>query len=406
MWHLLKLAARNVFRQRVRSAVSLAAIAVGVVALVISAGFIQDIFLQLGEAMIRSQSGHIQISRTGFYETGTRSPERFLIGDQATLRRQLVALPEVDDVMARISFSGLLSSGRADLAVIAEAVEADRENRLGTYVRLAAGRRLTDEDRHGVLVGAGVASSLGLKPGDPVTLLVSTAGGALNTLDLEVIGVFQSFSKDFDARAVRVGLEAAQTLLDTGGVNTLVVSLKRTADTAPVTGLLRQRLDNGQLEARPWYELSDFYEKTVDLYGRQFGVLRLIILFMVLLSVTSSVNMSIMERLGEFGTMRALGNRPRDTLALIVTEGLLLGVVGSFLGVIGGVLLAWLVSWVGIPMPPPPNSDLGYVARVQVVPVEVALAFAVGVVATVAGSILPARRVVRTPIVEALRQNA
>jgi putative ABC transport system permease protein len=406
MWHSLKLAARNAYRQRMRSAITLAAIAVGVAALLISAGFIQDIFLQLGEAMIRSQSGHIQVSKAGFHETGTRSPERFLIDDPATLRQQLADLPEVDDVMARVGFSGLLSTGRADLAVIAEGVEANRENRLGTYVRITAGRRLTDEDRHGVLVGAGVAGSLGLAPGDPVTLLVSTAGGALNTLDLEVIGVFQSFSKDFDARAVRLGLEAAQTVLDTAGVNTLVVSLKQTPDTAPVTGLLRQRLDTGQLEARPWYELSDFYEKTVDLYGRQFGVLRLIILFMVLLSVTSSVNMTIMERLGEFGTMRALGDRRRDTLALIATEGLLLGVAGSLLGVVAGVLLAWLLSWIGIPMPPPPNSDLGYTARIQVVPVEVALAFGVGVAATLVGSILPARRVVRTPIVDALRQNA
>jgi putative ABC transport system permease protein len=406
MWHSLKLAARNAYRQRMRSAITLAAIAVGVAALLISAGFIQDIFLQLGEAMIRSQSGHIQVSKAGFHETGTRSPERFLIDDPATLRQQLADLPEVDDVMARVGFSGLLSTGRADLAVIAEGVEANRENRLGTYVRITAGRRLTDEDRHGVLVGAGVAGSLGLAPGDPVTLLVSTAGGALNTLDLEVIGVFQSFSKDFDARAVRLGLEAAQTVLDTAGVNTLVVSLKQTPDTAPVTGLLRQRLDTGQLEARPWYELSDFYEKTVDLYGRQFGVLRLIILFMVLLSVTSSVNMTIMERLGEFGTMRALGDRRRDTLALIATEGLLLGVAGSLLGVVAGVLLAWLLSWIGIPMPPPPNSDLGYTARIQVVPAEVALAFVVGVAATLVGSILPARRVVRTPIVDALRQNA
>ena len=406
MWHLLKLAARNVYRQRIRSAVTLTAIAVGVAALVLSAGFIQDIFLQLGEAMIRSQSGHVQVSRTGFYETGTRSPERFLIDDPEALRRQLAGLPEVDDVMARIGFSGLLSTGKADLAVIAEGVEADRENRLGTYVRITAGRRLTDGDRHGLLVGAGVASSLGLKPGDPVTLLVSTSGGALNTLDLEVVGVFQSFSKDFDARAVRLGLEAAQSVLDTNGVNTLVVSLKRTPNTAQVTAMLRQRLQTAQLEVRPWYELSDFYEKTVDLYGRQFGVLRLIILLMVLLSVTSSVNMTIMERLGEFGTMRALGDRSRETLALIATEGLLLGIAGSLLGVIAGVLLAWLVSWIGIPMPPPPNSDLGYLARIQVVPAEVALAFAIGVTATVAGSILPARRVVRTPIVDALRQNA
>jgi putative ABC transport system permease protein len=57
-------------------------------------------------------------------------------------------------------------------------------------------------------------------------------------------------------------------------------------------------------------------------------------------------------------------------------------------------------------MPPPPNSDLGYTARIQIVPSEVVLAMAVGAIATVLGAMLPARRVLRTPIVDALRQNA
>jgi putative ABC transport system permease protein len=228
----------------------------------------------------------------------------------------------------------------------------------------------------------------------------------LNTLDLEVVGVFQSFSKDFDARAVRIPLAAAQTLLDTAGVNTLVLSLKETGATATVVQRLRESLDPGQLEVKAWHELSDFYEKTVDLYERQFGVLRLIILVMVLLSVANSVNMTVMERVGEFGTMMALGNRRRHAFRLIVVEGALLGLAGSLLGVVVGVAVAAAVSAVGIPMPPPPNADLGYTARIQIVPQEVALAFLVGMTATVAASVLPAWRATRTPVVDALRQNA
>jgi putative ABC transport system permease protein len=403
---LLRLAVRNVLRQRARSAVTLAAIIVGVAALVLSSGFIADIFIQLGEAMIRSQFGHVQVSRRGFHEMGARAPEKYLIDDPASLRQILAAQAGVDDVLARISFSGLANNGRADVPIIGEGVEPDRERRLGTYVRIVAGRSPTDADRHGALLGAGVARALGVAPGDPLTLVVSTAGGAMNTLDVEVVGVFQSFSKDFDARAVRIGLEAAQTLLDTNSVNTLVLSLHSTTGTRAAAEALRQRLDAGQFEVKAWYELSDFYEKTVDLYGRQFGVLRLIILFMVLLSVSSSVNMTVMERLGEFGTMRALGNRGRMTFGLIAVEGLVLGVAGSLAGAALGVLLAVLISAIGIPMPPPPNSDLGYTARIQIVPSEVVLAMAVGAIATVLGAMLPARRVLRTPIVDALRQNA
>jgi putative ABC transport system permease protein len=348
----------------------------------------------------------VQVNRPGFLESGMRSPEKFVIEAPQPLRDEIASMAGVDDVLARVSFSGLLGNGRTDLAIVGEGIEPDREARLGTYLRIKAGRRLSDEDTYGILVGDGVAASLNLQPGDQVTLLVSTAGGALNTLDLEVVGVFQSFSKDFDARAVRIPLAAAQSLLDTQGVNTLVVALRESAATDTVAAGLRRTLDRERFDVKAWHELSDFYGKTVDLYERQFGVLRLIILVMVLLSVANSVNMTVLERVGEFGTMAALGNRRRQGFALIVAESAALGLAGSLLGVVIGVALAAAISSIGIPMPPPPNSDLGYTARIRIVPLEIALAFAVGVVASLGASVLPAWRATRLPIVEALRQNA
>jgi putative ABC transport system permease protein len=308
-------------------------------------------------------------------------------------------------VLGRVQFSGLLNNGRTDLSIIGEGVEPDREAKLGVYQVITAGRRLADGDRSGILVGQGVADALKLAPGDPVTVLVNTAEGAMNTLDFEVVGVFQSFSKDYDARAVRIPLAAAQELLAARGVSMIVLSLDRTRDTAAVVARARELAAGRGLEVKPWTELNDFYEKTVELYDRQFGVLRLIILAMVLLSVVNSVNMSLFERVGEFGTMRAVGDRGRKIFLLVMTEGAVLGLIGATLGVILGVAVAVAISVIGIPMPPPPNADIGYTAQIQLVPSVIASAFGIGVTATVLASILPALRVARTDVVEALRQN-
>ena len=204
------------------------------------------------------------------------------------------------------------------------------------------------------MLGSGVARALKLAPGDNASLILTTADGTMNTLEFEVVGVFQSFSKDYDARAVKIPLAAAKELLDTKGVNSLIVSLKRTRDTTRVAQTLAASLGAEQLEIKRWDELNDFYGKTVELYERQFGVLQLIILAMVLLSVTNTVNMTVFERAGEFGTMRALGNRGVDVLALILVESALLGLIGAAAGTLLGILLAWLISAIGIPMPPPP----------------------------------------------------
>ena len=307
--------------------------------------------------------------------------------------------------MQRLSFSGLLTNGRSDLAIVGEGLEPEREARLGSFLVLAAGRTLGDKDRYGILLGHGVARALKLAPGDRASLVVNTADGAMNTLDFEVVGVFRSFSKDYDARAVKIPLAAAQELLDSKGANVLVASLKRTADTGRVTQLLGASLGSQQLEVKRWDELNDFYAKTVELYSRQFGVLQLIILAMVLLSVTNTVNMTVFERTGEFGTMRALGNRGADVFALILVESTLLGLVGAAAGALLGVFLAWIISTIGIPMPPPPNADIGYTAQIRIVPSVVAGAFAIGVLATVLAAIAPALRVARTQVVDALRQN-
>lgn len=401
MW---KLALRNVLRHKVRSAFTLLAIGAGVVGLILSGGFVQDIFVQLGEMLIHSQSGHLQISRPGYHERGARSPEKYLLEDVEPLRQTITALPQVDDVMGRVFFSGLLNNGRSDLPIIGEGVEPDGERRLGSSLRITAGRQLEDTDTGGILIGHGLARALQLKPGDRAVLLLNAAGGAVNTLDVDVVGVFQSFSKDYDARAVRIPLATAQDLLATGGVNTLVISLKHTQDTDAVQRVLREQLAGQDLEVKTWHELNDFYAKTVTLYEVQFGALRLIILLMVLLSVANSVNTSVFERVAEFGTMMALGNRSRVVFRLILAENCLLGLAGAGLGVVLGVILALTISAIGIPMPPPPNSDLPYTGQIRLAPSVVAGAFVVGFLATVGAALMPALKVRRLPIVDALRQ--
>lgn len=402
---MFKLALRNILRQKSRTAMTLAAIVFGVSGLILTGGFVADVLTQLGEATIHSQLGHVQVFKQGFYEKGSRSPEKYVIDDADQIARFAAKMPEADTVLQRIRFAGLLNNGKADWAIVGEGVEPDKENHLGTFVRITAGRQLKDEDASGVLIGDGVAKALALEPGDTVTLIMNTADGALNTTELNVVGVFQSFSKDFDTRAVRIPIAAARELLARDGANSIVLLLHRTADTALVKNLLIPRLQSLGFDIRDWVELSDFYAKTVELYRTQFGVLQWIVLIMVLLSVFNTVNMSVFERVGEFGTLMALGNTRGYVFRLVMAENAMLGLFGAVVGVVLGTLAALAISEVGIPMPPPPNSNVAYTATVRVLPNTVFLAFGVGLIATLAAALLPAHRVSRTPIVDALRYN-
>jgi len=403
---LFSLALRNVIRQRARSIATLIAIAIGVAGLILAGGFVQDIFIQLGEAIIHSQTGHIQLTRQGYNEGKIRAPEKYLIENPEALKANIQqSAPQAQLLMSRLGFSGVLNNGKRDLGIVGEGIEPDAEATLGTYLQFIEGRALTNNDQDGIIVGQGVARSLGLKVGDRINLVMTLSQGAVNTLDFEVIGIFQSFSKEFDSRAVRIPLAAAKSLMDTQAAHLVVIMLKHTSDTAVVVDLLKQRFAKDGFDITTWKELSDFYEKTVELYDRQFGVLRLIILIMVLLSVVNSVNMTLFERTREFGTMLAVGNRSNTVFQLIMLESLCLGVLGALIGMAFGCLAALGISAIGIPMPPPPNANLGYTALIRIVPSTVLTAGAIGFIATVLATIMPAQRAAKLEIVDALRHG-
>lgn len=403
MSRFVHLGLRNLVRNRTRTLITLGAIVFGVCGLILAGGFVKDIFFQLGEALIHSQSGHAQIGREAIFTYGSRTPERHLLDAPDALRERLRADPAVKDVMARITFSGLLNNGRTDYAIVGDGIEPDAESRLGTHLRLVAGRALTAGDTFGAMLGEGVADALQLGPGDTATLLVSTIDGAMNTLDVEIVGVFQTFSKDFDARAVRIPLAATQELLRTSGAGKLVVALNDTADTEQFVSRARGIVAGQDLVVLDWQQLNDFYGKTVELYRQQFGFLRIMVLLMVCLSVANTVTLSLAERIWEFGTMRALGNRNRTVVGLILAESSVLGTIGATVGIAAGIGVAVLVSGFGIAMPPPPNAEIGYDAYIQIAPDVIVEAWVTGFFATILASFLPAWRLSRVSIIDALR---
>ena len=81
-----------------------------------------------------------------------------------------------------------------------------------------------------------------------------------------------------------------------------------------------------------------------------------------------------------------------------------MGLVGALMGVMLGIGAGWTISKIGIPMPPPPNSNLEYIGHILIVPSVIIGAFLVGMLATVLASVPPALRVSRLPIAEALRR--
>lgn len=401
----LTLAFRNLVRQRRKTLTAIAAVCFGIVAMILASGFIEWNLWFGRESTIRSQLGHVQISRPGYHDAGRSDPFSFLVPDNPQELGAIAATPGVRAVGSRLSFSGLISHGEATVSFIGEGVEPDKERLLSDSITVMEGEALSEQEPRGITLGYGLASNLGVTVGDTVVLLANTASGGVNAVECRVIGLFSTVTKAYDDTALRAPLPTVRSLLRVSGSHVWVVLLDETERTQDAVEVMQARLKGQSLQVVPWFELADFYNKTSELFRKQVGFMRLIIAVIIVLSISNTLLMSIMERTGEIGTSMALGSRRAGILRLFIWEGLLLGLIGGVLGVAIGYLLAQVISAIGVPMPPPPGMAHGYTAEIMTSWRLATDALILALGSTVMASLYPAWKASRMVIVDALRHN-
>ena len=401
----VRLALRNTLRNKAHSLIAIIAIGVGVLALIMTGGFIDSLLWKMRENTITSRLGHIQIVKKGYLESGIADPFEYLLPSNPAVFNYLSGMPQVKTVTTRLNFSGLISQGETTMSFIGEAIEPNKEEELSRALTVTQGSNLSNNDEKSIIVGEGLAAILGIKPGDKVVLLANTKSGGINGIDVQVKGLFTTFTKAFDDAAIRIPINTAKQLLRVTETHSWVILLDKTESTPQVLSQLQNKLSATDLQLVPWFQLADFYNKTAALFHRQVKVVYLIIALVIVLSISNTLIMSVLERTGEIGTLMATGKKRIKILQMFILEGLILGVMGSIAGLVIAIPLAWFVSSVGIPMPPPPGSYKGFPAGIRLNDYLIFTAVAIAVVTSLVASIYPAWKASRLIIVDALRHN-
>ena len=400
-----RIAARNLKRNRNRTAIAVFTVGAGLIAYILAGGFIEWIFENMRESTIRSQLGHIQIVKPDYLEKGIADPYHYLLPSRSDEFDSISQISNVVSVAQRVSFSGLASFGDTTVSFIGEGIEPEREAVISDQIHVRSGNNLGSSDERAVLLGEGLAKNLAAKPGDTIVLLVTAANGTPNAIELVVAGVFFTSSKEFDDAALRLPIKLARKLMRIDGATSWVVLLDDTHQTTKIVAKLRSILSPKNFDVIPWIDLADFYKKTVVLFGTQISVMKAIIALIIVLTISNTQTMSVLERTTEIGTMMALGSRRSAVLRMFVLEGLLIGVLGGFTGVMLGYVIAETLSAIGIPMPPPPGMETGFTAQILVTSWLSMDAFRLAVVTTLIASVMPAWKASHMNVVDALRCN-
>lgn len=411
---LTKLAWRNLFRNKRRTALTLLILTLGNSALILVGGFLDDLMVHMREDFIHTQNGHIQISRPGFIEEGVSSPLDYLIDDFSQLSTLLAGEDHVVHVVPRLKLLGVASAGRSSVAVQLIGVDPAAESFLGQYrhtknstrsVQIVKGRPLDPRDVNASVIGHGLLKNLSLQIDDPVNFLMVRQEGALDGNYYAIAGSFQTFMKAFDERTMFVPLEAAQGLVGRSDVvNSILLLLDRTELTDRVSSRIRDLLKENRLpfEAIPWHEQADYYHQCRLFLDKIFTAVMTLMMAIFAFTVSNVMTLALRERTREFGTMMALGNYRTTIFLTILIESIFLGLLSAVLGLLWGYSFGQLISWIGIPMPPPPQGTAGYEAVIALSSPLFVKTAVLTVLSPLVGAIIPAFRCSRTTIVGAL----
>jgi putative ABC transport system permease protein len=404
-----KLAIRNIKRNRRRSMMTLAAIAVGFAALSLFQGYMHSTYTGLRESAIRGEGlGHLTIFQTGWLTQGQQAPADFMFSGETTRKIINLVEAEADVLLAtpRLHISGLVSNGVVSTIFLAQGViPRDDSTIKGAFAafRPVKGQTLDDRRPYGVEMADGLARILSLTPGAEGVAMAPTLDGQMNAMDILVAGTYNSGSDATNDKLMRVPLGFAQSLYDTDKADRIVVLLDDWQKTEPVRRRLYALLKESHIdvEIKTWEELSLFYHQVKGMFDMIFFFLFCIVLIIVVMSTVNTMSMAVLERTREVGTMRALGLKRRGVSMLFAVEGVLLGLVGC-LGGIGLKLLVWgLFEWLK-PTYTPPGVSTAVPVVIDLAPVGVAVLCGFFAVFSLLAAILPARRAARQNVVEAL----
>jgi len=410
---LANLAFRNVLRQRRRTLLTLLVLVAGYTATSLAGGFMAQTFGGLSESAIRGGLGHIQILPKGSGSLDDAGPGSYLAHGE-DLAAKLRQDPAVQEALPRIQFMGLASNGTRSVAFMANAVEPNREalymdikDRLdgGALAEGGVGSRWLSGDptAREVVLGVGLARSLNLAVGGSLTLMATTPEGALNAVDVEVVGLQDQGVKELNDRSLCVSVATGATLLDLGQARSGLAVVLKHPDTAGIEAKRLSAQCGADCEGRPWYELASFYQQVKLLYVAIFGFMGLVLSVVVLLATANTLLMSVMERMRELGTLRALGMQPGRLVALLQWEGAFIGLAGSFTGLIFTLLLRTTLNALHLQMPAPPGSSHGYELNIHLVPLVYLIVFIGLQLVIQLSALFPGLKAAKVRIVEALR---
>ncbi|MBN2345154.1 MAG: ABC transporter permease [Candidatus Aminicenantes bacterium] len=334
---LLKIAFRNIFRQKRRTVLTGLSMFGGFVMAAVFIGWADGSYNHIIDDFTRHNFGHIQIHEKDYLD---RPSLYKTIDDYPRIRSRLEGIGEIDSFAPRVYSAGLASVGEKSAGVRIIGIDPARERSTTAFQKkVAQGEFFPAAPAHRALLGKDLAGMLHAKVGDDIVVVSQGADGSIANDQYPILGLVDSGDPLSDRTSLYLHVRDAQELLVLGGrIHEIAVNIGHLKKVGPTAGVIRREIGHPGLAVDPWQVFArGFYlAMKADMEGMWISLV--IIVLIVAIGVLNTVLMSVLERTREYGVLKAVGTKPGQIVQLILTEVNIMAFFSVLLGF--GVALA------------------------------------------------------------------
>ncbi len=336
------LAWRNIWRNTRRSVIIMTSVIVGVIATVLTDTLTRGMIVQILENQIGSHVSYIQIHRQGFNDNPT---VQSTLPDADEVMEAVSVIPSVRAYSTRVLTFGLMSSATSSSGVSIVGISPEKERTVTSIASsIVLGEYLSGLPNE-VVIGRELAEKLGVGLGDKIVGMASAVDGHVGSDVFRIVGLYETFSSEFDKSYVYVPIGNAQTFLSMGSdISEVAIVLDDRAQIDNVKARLRGDLGD-RYEVLSYTDILPLLVLQMNIYQESMGIFYAIIGFALIFGIINTMLMSVFERIREFGVLMAIGMKQGRLFRMIVLEAFFLGMIGTAIGfVLGYLLYLWLAA--------------------------------------------------------------
>jgi len=397
---IFSLASKNVFRARTRTLITIFAYAFGIGMYILMDGLLGGAYKDSVKNIVQKDIGNIKVFSKG-YDINKIVPDPEDYFDEKVYRK---ISDKYEYSVRELQFLTTIVSGEQQYAGVVRGVNPKSANKVFNYktdVKVGAWLDSLPDDE--VVMGELLAKVLKLKVGDNFVIIYRNRDGNYDAYDFTVGGLIYTGNPNVDRVDVFMRLEKAQEIMGAQGLISDIAI--RTNDKGAVERIRRDC--GGDLTVYTWEDLSQDFLNINKTKQISSAVLIMMIVIVAVIGIFNTILLGMFERQIEVGTLKALGMSEKEINLLFVIEGGIIGLLGSVVGIITGVILNIPFVTIGISLKGFENMDIGYpveaVFRSTWNPGSMIFALIFGVVIAILASYYPAKRAARLNPVETLR---